>query len=265
MPHSLEDLHVGTDRPDSTQPIRVETSPRRVRAFFNHVAVADSRRVLLVLEQGHLPVYYFPPEDVRMDLLEPTERSTHCPYKGDASYWTVKVGDRSAGNTAWSYLDPLQERTDIKGHVAFYWNRMDAWYEEDDEVFVHPRDPYHRVDVLNSSRHVRIEVGDETVADTHRPRLLFETGLPTRYYIPKVDVRMDLLKPTDTVTACPYKGQARYWSAEVGQTTAKDVAWSYAAPIPECPKVEQLVAFFNEHVDVYVDGELQPRPKTVWS
>ncbi|HZD01237.1 MAG TPA: DUF427 domain-containing protein [Actinomycetes bacterium] len=265
MPDSLEDLDVGTARPDPAQPIRVEPSPRRVRAFFNHVAVADSRRVLLLLEQGHLPVYYFPAEDVRMDLLEPTKRSTRCPYKGNASYWTVRVGDRTAENAAWGYLDPLPERTDIKGHVAFYWNRMDAWYEEDDEVFVHPRDPYHRVDVVNSSRHVRVEIGGETVADTRRPRLLFETGLPTRYYIPKMDVRMDLLKPTDTVTACPYKGQARYWSAEVGQTTVKDVAWSYPAPIAESPKIEQLVAFFNERVDLYVDDELQPRPETMWS
>jgi uncharacterized protein (DUF427 family) len=265
MPDSLEDLDAGAVRPDTAQHIRVEQSPRRVRAFLGHVAVADSTRVLLLSERGHLPVYYFPPEDVRMDLMEPTTRTTHCPYKGEASYWTVRVGDRVAENAAWGYLEPLPERTDIKGHVAFYWNRMDAWYEEDDEVFVSARDPYHRVDVLNSSRHVRVEVGGVPLADTRRPRLLFETGLPTRYYIPKVDVRMDLLEPSDTVTACPYKGQARYWSAQVGETTFKDIAWSYPAPIPECPKIEQLVAFFNEHVDLYVDGELRPRPETPWS
>jgi uncharacterized protein (DUF427 family) len=265
MPDAIEDADVGVMRPDFTNHIRVERSSRRVRAFLNNVAVADSRRALLLLERGHLPVYYFPPEDVRMELLEPTPRKTHCPYKGEASYWNVKVGDRTSHNTAWGYLEPLPERTDIKGYIAFYWNRMDAWYEEDDEVFVHARDPYHRVDVLNSSRHVRVEVGGETVADTRRPRLLFETSLPTRYYIPKADVRMDLLEPTDTVTVCPYKGKARYWSVKVGDTTAKDVAWSYPAPIPECPKIEHLVAFFNEKVDIYVDGELQPRPKTPWS
>src|SRR6266545_4472552 len=261
----LEDVDVGTARPDSVQHIRVEPSPRRVRAFLDNVAVADSKRVLLLFERGHLPTYYFPPEDVRMDLLEPTQRTTHCPYKGDASYWTVKVGDRTAENAAWGYLEPLPDRTDIKGHVAFYWNRMDAWYEEDDEVFVHARDPYHRVDVLNSSHHVRVEVGGETLADTRRPRLLFETNLPVRYYIPKADVRMDLLEPSDTVTSCPYKGRASYWSAQVGETAVKDVSWSYPAPIPECPKIEQLVAFFNERVDLYVDDELQPRPKTPWS
>ncbi len=265
MPELLEDQDVGVDRPDPSQQIRVEPWPRRVRAVLGNVAVADSTRVLLLLEKEHLPVYYFPPEDVRTDLLEPTDKHTHCPYKGDASYWSVTVGDRQAANAVWSYPDPLPERTDIKGYMAFYWNRVDSWWEEDDEVFVHPRDPYHRVDVLNSSRHVRIEIAGQTVADTQRPRLLFETNLPTRYYIPKADVRMDLLQPTDTVTSCPYKGQARYWSFQSGDKSLEDAAWSYPFPIPECPKIENLVAFFNERVDLYVDGELQPRPTTPWS
>jgi uncharacterized protein (DUF427 family) len=266
MPHLLEDVDVGAGRPDQSQHLRVEPSPRRVRAVVSNVAVADSTRVLLLLEKGHLPVYYFPPEDVRTDLLEPTDHHTRCPYKGEASYWTVRVGDREAANAVWSYLDPLPERADIKGYMAFYWDRVDSWWEEDDEVFTHPRDPYTRVDVLNSTRHVRVEIDGQTVAETHRPRLLFETNLPTRYYIPKSDVRLDLLEPTDTATSCPYKGTARYWSVRGGgDRTLKDIAWSYPTPIPECPKIEQLVAFFNERVDLYVDGELQPRPKTRWS
>jgi uncharacterized protein (DUF427 family) len=265
MPELLEDTDVGVDRPDFSQQIRVEQWPRRVRAVIGDVAVADSTRVLLLLEKGHLPVYYFPAEDVRTDLMEPTDKHTRCPYKGEASYWTVKAGGREVANAVWSYLDPLPERTDIKGYMAFYWDRVDSWWEEDDEVFVHPRDPYHRVDVLNSSRHVRVEIDGQTVAETRRPRLLFETHLPTRYYIPKLDVRLDLLQPTDTVTACPYKGTARYWKLRSAGANAKDVAWSYPAPIPECPKIENLVAFFNERTDLYVDGELQPRPKSAWS
>src|SRR6266545_3593807 len=261
----LEDVDVGTARPDSVQHIRVEPSPRRVRAFLDNVAVADSKRVLLLFERGHLPTYYFPPEDVRMDLLEPTQRTTHCPYKGDASYWTVKVGDRTAENAAWGYLEPLPDRTDIKGHVAFYWNRMDAWYEEDDEVFVHARDPYHRVDVLNSSRHVQVKVGDVVVADSHRPRLLFETGLPVRYYLPKLDVRQDLLIPSGARTRCPFKGEAIYWSIEANGSRLEDVVWSYPAPIPENPKIENLLAFYNEKLDIFVDGVLQERPDTKWS
>jgi uncharacterized protein (DUF427 family) len=265
MPELLEDQDVGVDRPDLSQRIRVEPWPRRVRAMLGNVAVADSTRALLLLEKGHLPVYYFPPEDVRTDLMEATGKHTRCPYKGEASYWTIKAGDREVANAAWAYLDPLPERADIKGCIAFYWGRLDSWWEEDDEVYVHPRDPYHRVDVLNSSRHVRVEIDGQTVADTRRPRLLFETNLPTRYYIPKADVRMDLLQPTDTVTSCPYKGQARYWSFQSGDKSLEDAAWSYPFPIPECPKIENLVAFFNERVDVYVDDELQPRPKSPWS
>jgi uncharacterized protein (DUF427 family) len=265
MPELLEDTDVGVHRPDFSQQIRVEQWPRRVRAVIDDVAMADSTRVLLLLEKGHLPVYYFPAEDVRTDLMEPTNKHTRCPYKGEASYWTVKAGGQEVANALWSYLDPLPERTDIKGYMAFYWDRVDSWWEEDDEVFVHPRDPYHRVDVLNSSRHVRVEIDGQTVAETRRPRLLFETNLPTRYYIPKLDVRLDLLQPTDTVTACPYKGTARYWKPRSAGENARDVAWSYPAPIPECPKIENLVAFFNERTDIYVDGELQPRPKTAWS
>ena len=267
MAKALEDRVI--DLGDSTSPdqvIQFEESPRRVRAVFGGVTIADSKRVMLLRESRHLAVYYFPLDDVRMDLMVPTERRTHCPYKGDASYWTVKVGDREAQNAVWSYQDPLPERADLRKYVAFYWDRMDAWYEEDDEVFVHPRDPYHRVDVLHSSRHVRVVVGGETVADTRRPRLLFETGLPTRYYIPKLDVRMDLLEPTDKTTRCPYKGKASYWSATVGDRVFKDIVWSYPAPIPECPKIENLLSFFNEKVDaIYVDDELMPVPKTPWS
>jgi uncharacterized protein (DUF427 family) len=229
------------------------------------MTIVDSKRVKLLFETGHLPVYYFPVDDVRMDLLEPTDRSTHCPYKGQASYWTVRAGGRMAENAVWGYQDPLPERTDIKGYVAFYWNKMDAWYEEDDEVFVHARDPYHRVDVLNSSRHVQVVIDGETVADTQRPRLLFETGLPTRYYIPKLDVRLDLLEPTDTTTRCPYKGVASYWSVRVGDQVVKDIVWGYPAPIPECSKIENLLCFFNEKVDIYVDGELMQRPRSPWS
>jgi uncharacterized protein (DUF427 family) len=266
MAELLEDVDVGVpERPDRSRQIRAEQSPKRVRVVIGNVAVADSERVLLLFEKGHLPVYYFPAEDVRGDLLEPTDKHTRCPYKGEASYWTVKVGDREVPNAVWSYLDPIPEAAEIKGRMAFYWDRADSWWEEDDEVFVHARDPYHRVDVANSSRHVRIEVEGQTVAETRRPRLLFETSLPTRYYIPKSDVRLDLLEPTDTVTSCPYKGTARYWSVRAGDRTVKDLAWSYPTPIPECTKVEQLIAFFNEKVDVYLDGELQPRPKSPWS
>jgi uncharacterized protein (DUF427 family) len=246
--------------------ILFEPSPRRVRVKLNGTFVADSTNAHLLFETGHLPVYYFPRADVRMDLLMPTDHHTFCPYKGTASYWTIVVGDRAAENAVWAYPEPFAEVAAIRDFVAFYWNRVDAWYEEDDEVFVHPRDPYKRVDVLNSSRHVCIVLGGETVAETRRARFLFETRLPTRYYIPPEDVRRDLLIPSAKVTACPYKGTARYHSVRIGDRMYEDIVWSYPEPIPECPKIKGYFAFFNERVDeILVDRIAVPRPMTPWS
>ena len=245
--------------------VEVEPSPRWVRVKFNGETIADSRHAVLLRETNLLPVYYFPKEDVRVDLMEPTDRHSTCPYKGEASYWTIRVGDRVAENTVWSYVDPLPDRQDIREYMAFYWNRVDAWFEEEEEVFVHPRDPHKRVDTMPSSRHVEVKINGVTIADTRSPRLLFETHLPTRYYIPMEDVCMDLLTPTETHTRCPYKGIASYWTARVGDEELKDIVWSYPDPIEECPKIEGLLCFFNEKVDIVVDGEPQERPITKWS
>lgn len=245
--------------------VRTEPNQRRVRVFFGGEAVADSSRTLYLFETGHLPVYYFPREDVRFDLLEATSHRTHCPYKGDASYYTVVAGGRRYENAVWAYPDPIESVPELADYMAFYWDLADAWYEEDDEVFRHPRDPYHRVDVLHSSRHVQIRVGGVLVAETRRPRLLFETGLPVRYYVPKLDVRLDLLTPSPTRTRCPYQGEAVYWSVQAGGETLEDLVWSYPAPVPQAPKIENLLAFFNEKADITVDGVSQERPVTKWS
>ena len=245
--------------------VRTEPNRRRVRVFFGGEAVADSSATLYLFETGHLPVYYFPRADVRFDLLEPTSEKSHCPYKGDASYYTVVAGGRRYENAVWAYPEPIASVPELADYVAFYWAKADAWYEEDDEVFKHPRDPYHRVDVLSSSRHVEVRVGGVLVADSRRPRLLFETGLPVRYYLPKLDVRQDLLVPSPTRSRCPYKGEAVYWSVRDGDELLEDIVWSYPAPIPEAPKIENLLAFYNEKTDITVDGVLQERPATQWS
>ncbi len=243
-----------------------EESPRRVRVRFGGETLADTRRAVLVREAGHVPVYYFPPDDVRMEFLKPSDHHTRCPVKGEASYWDVVAGGRTAESAAWSYLDPAHPSRDIAGHLSFYWNRMDGWYEEEDEVFVHARDPYKRVDVLNSSRHVRVTLGGAVVADSIRPRLVLETGHLVRYYLPREDVRMDLLESSDTTSRCPYKGAARYWSAHVGGQVFADAAWSYEDTLPECPGIRNLVCFFNERVDaIHVDGERLETPRTKWS
>ena len=242
-----------------------EDSPRRVRVVLGGETVADSKRAKLLHETGHLPVYYIPEEDIRMDLLDESDHTTQCPFKGDASYWSVRVGDRVSENAVWSYPEPVDSAPSLAGYLAFYWNKMDHWYEEDEEVFVHPRDPYHRVDILESSRRVKVRVNGEVVAETERPRILFETGLPPRYYIPPEDVREDVLVGSQKTTRCPYKGVASYWSVEAGGERVEDLIWYYPGPIPEAAKIEGHLAFFNERVDLEVDGEKEERPTTQWS
>ena len=158
------------------------------------------------------------------------------------------------------------ETSEIKDYVAFYWNKVDHWYEEDEEIFVHARDPYKRIDAVSSHRSLRVMLGGETIAESTRAHFLFETGLPTRYYIPSEDVRTDLLVLSDTHTQCPYKGIASYWSAVVGDERFDDIVWSYPDPIPECPKIKDLLCFFNEHVDaIFVDDKELPSVVTPWN
>ncbi|MFY9778845.1 MAG: DUF427 domain-containing protein, partial [Trebonia sp.] len=147
----------------------------------------------------------------------------------------------------------------------FDWAAMDEWLEEDEPVYTHPRDPYKRVDILASSRQVRVEVDGVTVADSTRPHILFETGLPPRYYLPLPDVRTELLVPSATQSHCPYKGTAAYWSVDTGHGVHPDLVWIYRTPLPESQKVAGLACFYNEKVDLYIDGELQDRPRTQFS
>jgi uncharacterized protein (DUF427 family) len=236
--------------------IRIEPSAKRVRLYLGGELVADTTHPMLVWERPNYPSYYLPVSDVRTDLLEAEPRRQHSPSRGDAQTFTLVAGNRRVAAAAQRYIDsPIEELRDL---IRFEWNALDSWFEEDEEVFTHPRDPYTRVDILPSSRHVRVEVDGVTVAESTSPRLLFETGLPVRYYLPKTHVRMDLLIPTDTATHCPYKGQAEYWSVN-GHA---DLAWSYRMPLPESQKVAGLIAFYNEKLDIYVDGVLQERPKT---
>jgi uncharacterized protein (DUF427 family) len=239
--------------------MRVEDGPKRVRVMLGGHFVADTRRVKLVWEKPYYPTYYFPAADVDTDTLVNTGDAP----SGDAEVYSVKVGDReAAAAAAWYRQSPIEELSDT---IRFHWDAMDAWFEEDEEVHVHPRDPYSRVDVLQSSRHVRVEVDGVTVAESRQPRMLFETGLPTRYYLPKTDVRMDLLTPTEHRTHCPYKGTAEYYSLDIDGTTHENQVWWYRHPTPESAKVAGYVCFYNERVDLYVDGVLQPRPRSPFS
>jgi uncharacterized protein (DUF427 family) len=222
--------------------------PRRVRAVFSGSTVLDTRRGRLLHESDLLPVLYVPDEDIDSRLLERTDHTTHCPYKGDAAYWTVTTADRSVKNAVWAYPEPLQAASWLRGYQAVYWEVMDAWYDEEERVYGHLRDPYHRVDVRAASGRVRVLAGDEILAESTRALVLSETGLPNRYYLPRDDVRVELRR-SDTSTVCPYKGTASYWSA--GTTT--DVAWSYEEPLEDALKIKGHVSFDHDDISVEVD------------
>ncbi len=230
----------------------LEDSPRRVRVDAAGHTVADSRRAKLLHETGLPPVYYLPVADVRMDLLRATEHRTHCPFKGDAAWWSV-VGERVVDNAVWSYPQPLDHAPDLAGYLAFDWDAMDAWYEEDERVFGHARDPYHRVDVVPSSRPVTVTVANHVVASSRRPRVLFETGLPPRWYLPWEDVATGHLVGSDTRTRCPYKGLASYWSVKAGEDVVDDAVWAYPEPHAGVAAIAGHACFVEERVDQALD------------
>jgi uncharacterized protein (DUF427 family) len=234
--------------------VRVERGAKRVRAYLGGELVADTTHPLLVWEKPYYPTYYFPAADVRAELSADGS-VVHSPSRGDGITFSVRAGDREAAGAAIRCEDsPFEELRDA---IRLDWAAMDAWFEEDEQVFTHPRDPYTRVDILPSSRHVRIEVGGVTIAETSKPTLLFETNLPVRYYLPKTHIRMELLTPTESTSHCPYKGDAEYWSFSLGDSVKADIAWSYRTPLPESQKIAGLISFYPEKVDLYVDGVKQ--------
>jgi uncharacterized protein (DUF427 family) len=242
--------------------VRVEQGAKRVRAYLAGRLVADTRRPFLVWETPYYPAYYVPLADVVAEL-DPTGKTEHSPSRGEAQLFDVQVEGATAESAAKRYVDsPLEALRDL---VRLEWAAMDEWLEEDEPVYTHPRDPYTRVDILASSRHVRVEVDGVTVADSDRPRILFETGLPPRYYLPLSDIRTELLRPSRTQTHCPYKGTAGYWSVQTGRGVHEDLVWIYRAPLPESQKIAGLACFYNEKVDLYVDGQLQERPRSPFS
>ncbi|KZT22052.1 DUF427-domain-containing protein, partial [Neolentinus lepideus HHB14362 ss-1] len=232
----------------------VETSPKRVRVFFNGACIVDTTAAKLVWEHAHYPVYYFPVHGVASQYLQ-----QGAGQDDGVTVYDVVVDDKCAEGavTTQAQLEGLLKIAPGTQKGAF------RWLEEEWELKGHPRDPYKRVDVLPSSRHVRVEVDGVEVADSREPRLLFETHLITRYYIPRADVRADLLVDSQLTTYCPYKGTASYYNVKLPDgRKAENVVWYYPEPYPECADVKGCVAFYDEKVDVWVDGEKVPRPKT---
>ena len=265
--------------------LRHEPIRKRIRADLAGVTVVDSTRAVLLWEPRRVvPSYAVPVGDVRAELRpagpEPAAATTEdvgvdfpdvsrrrvldpsVPFEvhtADGDVVDVAVQGQSRPAAGLALADP-----DLTGYVVLDFAAFDAWWEEDERNLAHPRDPFHRIDVLASSRHVRLELDGEVLAESSRPTLLFETLLPTRYYLPRADVRVELV-PSPTRTYCAYKGQASYWSPVVGGRPIPDLAWTYEQPLHEAAGTRDLVAFFDERVDVVLDGEHLKRPVTPWS
>ncbi len=229
--------------------------PKRVRALLAGHVVVDATRPLLVWEGPPFPTYFFDQADVTARLQATGDHEASA-LLGRGEVLDVVVEGATAPRAARRYrAAPLEA---LRGTVRLEWSAMDQWLEEDEPVYTHPRDPYSRIDVLDSSRHVVVEVDDVVVADSHQPRILFETGLPPRYYLPLTDYRTELLRPSTTQTSCPYKGTAGYLHVEVAGRRYEDVLWTYRAPFHDASKVAGLVAPYSERLHVTVDGRPPP-------
>jgi uncharacterized protein (DUF427 family) len=237
--------------------------PRRIRATLAGRVVLDTTRALYLWEWANYPQYYIPFADVDADCVVDEQRDQRL-KRGTAQQYGLAVGDISRPKAFRVYTDSTIEA--LNSTARFEWAALDSWFEEDEEVFVHPRNPYTRVDALRSTRRVRIELDGVVLAESSSPVMVFETGLPTRYYFNRTEVNFEHLVPTDTVTSCPYKGMTSgYWSVQAGDALHKDLAWVYDFPTRQLLPIAGLIAFYNEKVDVIVDGERLERPQTHFS
>ena len=247
---------------DTQTRIRIEPSPKWIRGVHGGRTLVDSRDARLVWEVPYYPAWYFPIDAVHGDLV-PNGEVLRSPRRGDGTRYDLVVDGLTLPDVGWQHVDsPVEE---LRGLVRFEWNAMEAWFEENTEVYVHPRSPEVRIDTLPSSRRVRVLVDEEVIAESDRPTLLFETHLPTRYYLPQSDVRMEMLTPTESRTGCPYKGFARYWNVTTATATHDDLAWGYPTPLPESEGIAGMVCFYNEKVDLEIDGVRLERAHTKFS
>ena len=236
--------------------------PRRIRAVLDGHVVVDTMSALYLWEWPHYPQYYIPVDDIDPAVLVDEQHEQKL-RRGTARRYALQIGEVLRPAALRIYGDDATVEG-LAGRARFEWNSLDAWFEEDEQVFVHPRDPYTRVDALRSTRSVRIGLDGVTLAESSSPVLVFETGLLTRYYLNRTEVDFTHLAPTDSVSACPYKGTTSgYWTAEIGGTSYSDIAWVYDFPTLQLLPIAGLIAFYNEKVDTFLDGRLLDRPVTL--
>jgi uncharacterized protein (DUF427 family) len=227
--------------------ILFEPDPRRLRALIGDRVVLDTTGAHLLHETGIRPVPYVPIADIDPELLERSDTISHCPFKGDASYWSLRAGDDLRADAVWSYEEPRPEASWLRGFAALYFDRVDRWLVEDEKVDGGwLRDPYHRVDVHVSSRPVTVRAGGEVIAQSRRPTLVFETSMPVRTYVQRSDVKAGHLRPSDRTTSDPYLGDAIWWHVHAGGETFPDAVHSYELPRAEAMKIAGLVCFSGE-------------------
>jgi uncharacterized protein (DUF427 family) len=252
------------DYPQAIVPVdHLERAPRRVRATLEGQVVFDTLHAVYLWEWAFYPQYYIPLADVDPALLV-DEQHPQRDHRGELDLYGLAVGAVTRPSAVRAYRDSTIEG--LSGMARFEWSALDRWFEEDEEIFVHPRSPYNRVDALRSTRRVRVELDGVVLAESSSPIMVFETGLPTRYYLNRTEVDFSHLVPSDTVTSCPYKGKTTgYWSAQIGDKVEPDLAWTYDFPTLTLTPIANLIAFYNEKVDIFVDGALLPRPRTHFS
>ncbi len=244
---------------------RIEPAPRRVRGYLAGRTVFDTVRAMYVWESPRYPQYYIPLADIDASVLRDEDHPQRLRLGPARRYGLhVDAPEVNRPGVVRIYGDDATEG--VAGAARFEWDALDAWYEEEEQVFVHPRNPYTRVDALRASRHVVVELGGVVLAESHAPVLVFETGLPTRYYVDRSCVDFSRLVPNTTRTACPYKGRtSEGWDAHAGGMVVPDAAWTYAFTTAALQPIAGLVAFLNEHTDVTVDGRRLVQPVTPFS
>src|SRR3954454_19390210 len=247
--------------PQPIAPIdHIEPVPRRIRAMLAGRTVLDTTRALYLWEWPPYPQYLIPADDVDPSALVETGETRRA-KRGTVAKLGLRVGEVERRDAGRRY--EASEIPELVGKIRFTWEALDAWFEEDEEVFVHPRNPFSRVDALRSSRTVRVELDGVVLASSSAPVIVFETGLPPRYYFDRTAVEWRWLRPSATQTACPYKGRTSdYWSIDVGGELHADLAWSYLFPTAALLPIAGLVAFYDEKVDTFIDDEHRERPKT---